>query len=79
MQVTNQRVERDDEDLVRRYLSEIGRYELLTKDDEARLARTMEDGIAARRELDSGAKLTAARRRELRRAARAGGREAGRA
>ncbi len=72
MQVTNQRVERDDEDLVRRYLSEIGRYELLTKDDEARLARTMEDGIAARRELDSGAKLTAARRRELRRAARAG-------
>ncbi len=72
MQVTNQRVERDDEDLVRRYLSEIGRYELLTKDDEARLARTMEDGIAARRELDSGAQLTAARRRDLRRAARAG-------
>ena len=72
MQVTNQRVERDDEDLVRRYLSEIGRYELLTKDDEARLARTMEDGIAARRELDSGAQLTAARRRDLRRSARAG-------
>ncbi len=72
VQVTNQRVERDDEDLVRRYLSEIGRYELLTKDDEAWLARTMEEGEAARKELDSGARLTAARRRELRRTARAG-------
>jgi RNA polymerase sigma factor (sigma-70 family) len=72
VQVTNQRVERDDEDLVRRYLSEIGRYELLTKDDEAWLARTMEAGDAARTELESGARLTAARRRELRRAARKG-------
>ena len=70
--MTNQRVERDDEDLVRRYLSEIGRYELLTKDDEAWLARTMEAGDAARTELESGARLTAARRRELRRAARKG-------
>ncbi len=70
--MSNQRVERDDEDPVRRYLSEIGRYELLTKDDEARLARCIEDGLAARKELDSGAKLTAGRRRELRRTARAG-------
>ena len=72
MQVANQRVERDDEDLVRRYLSEIGRYELLSKDDEARLAKAMEAGEGARRELDSGARLTSARRRELRRAVRSG-------
>jgi len=72
VQVANQRVERDDEDLVRRYLSEIGRYELLSKDDEARLAKAMEAGEGARRELDSGARLTSARRRELRRAVRSG-------
>jgi RNA polymerase sigma factor (sigma-70 family) len=72
VQVTNQRVDRDDEDLVRRYLTEIGRYELLTKEDEAFLARTMEAGEEARRELESGAELTATRRRELRRAVHAG-------
>ena len=31
------RSERDDQDLVRLYLNDIGRYPLLTKDDEARL------------------------------------------
>ena len=32
------RVDRDDEDLVRLYLTDIGQYTLLTKDDEVRLA-----------------------------------------
>jgi len=38
------RVDRDDEDLVRLYLSDIGQYTLLTKDDEVRLAQTIEEG-----------------------------------
>ena len=32
------RIDRDDEDLVRLYLSDIGQYTLLTKDDEVHLA-----------------------------------------
>ena len=59
--------EREDEDLVRIYLSDIGRYDLLTKDDEARLSQAYEAGVAARGELESAATLTAARKRELRR------------
>ena len=35
-----ERVERDEEDLVRLYLTDIGQYPLLTKDDEVRLAKT---------------------------------------
>ena len=67
------RVERDDEDLVRLYLTDIGRYDLLTKEDEVRLAQEIEAGDAARRELhDAGRGLSAARRRELRRTVRVG-------
>jgi RNA polymerase sigma factor (sigma-70 family) len=67
------RTERDDEDLVRLYLSEIGRYPLLTKDDEARLAQEIEAGKAAAAELEeAGRSLSPARRRELRRAVRSG-------
>lgn len=42
------RVDRDEEDLVRLYLSDIGQYTLLTKDDEVRLAKQIEDGKAAK-------------------------------
>src|SRR5205807_4530764 len=35
----NERIERDEEDLVRLYLTDIGQYPLLTKDDEVRLAK----------------------------------------
>ena len=60
------RVERDEEDLVRLYLTDIGQYMLLTKDDEVRLAKQIEAGKAAIAELDSNAKdVTAARKREL--------------
>jgi RNA polymerase sigma factor (sigma-70 family) len=66
-------VERDEEDLVRLYLSDIGRYPLLTKDDEGRLARAIEAGAEARLELDKDdPKLAAGRRRELKKAVRAG-------
>ena len=67
------RVERDDEDLVRLYLTDIGQYTLLTKDDEVRLAKAIEAGNEALAELDAGGSgLSAARKRELRRAARKG-------
>ena len=36
-----ERVERDEEDLVRLYLTDIGQYPLLTKDDEVRLAQVV--------------------------------------
>jgi len=69
---TTQRVERPEDDLVRCYLADIGRHALLTKDDEARLARAIEDGVAARAELDAGGPCGAAARRELRARVRAG-------
>ena len=35
--MAKERVERDEEDLVRLYLTDIGQYPLLTKDDEVRV------------------------------------------
>jgi RNA polymerase sigma factor (sigma-70 family) len=71
--VPKERVERDDEDLVRLYLTDIGQYELLTKDGEVRLAQRIEAGVAARAELERAGKgITPARRRELRRSANDG-------
>jgi RNA polymerase sigma factor (sigma-70 family) len=71
--VAKERAERDDEDLVRLYLTDIGQYPLLTKDDEVRLARAIEDGAAARRELaERSEALAPARVRELRRIVRSG-------
>jgi RNA polymerase sigma factor (sigma-70 family) len=67
------RVERDDEDLVRLYLAEIGQFPLLTKDDEVGLAKMIEAGLSARTELEAdGRALPSARRRELRRSVREG-------
>jgi len=63
---------REDDDLVRLYLSDIGRYDLLTKAGEVALSQAIEAGIAAREELESATGLTAARKRELRRISRAG-------
>jgi len=62
----------DDEDLVRLYLVDAGRHDLLTKADEARLAQQIEQGQGARAQLDDGTALTPATRRTLRRAVRAG-------
>ena len=71
--MAKERVERDEEDLVRLYLTDIGQYPLLTKDDEVRLAQQIEAGNTAREELDAGGKkLTPAKKRELRRCARHG-------
>ena len=66
--MAKERVERDEEDLVRLYLTDIGQYALLTKDDEVRLAKAIEVGNEARTQLEkSGKDLTPTRRRELRR------------
>ena len=67
------RVERDDEDLVRLYLNDIGQFTLLSKDDEVRLAQQIETGNAARASSSTaGDELTPRPKRELRRAARHG-------
>ena len=66
--MAKERVERDEEDLVRLYLTDIGQYPLLTKDDEVRLAQTIEGGREAELELAAAPKgLTPTKRRELRR------------
>jgi len=65
--VARERVERDEEDLVRLYLTDIGQYTLLTKDDEVELAQKIEVGVEAREELAAGKSLSSRRRVELRR------------
>ena len=66
--MAKERVERDEEDLVRLYLTDIGQYPLLTKDDEVRLAQTIEGGRDAELELFAKAKeTTPSKRRELKR------------
>jgi len=72
--LAKERVERDEEDLVRLYLTDIGQYPLLTKDDEVRLAQAIETGNDARGELDGthSKYVTPTRRRELKRAIKAG-------
>jgi RNA polymerase sigma factor (sigma-70 family) len=68
----NRREDRDYEDLVRLYLEDVGRHDLLTKDDEIRLAQAIEQGIEARKQLEAGKRLTPTQRRQLRRQVRAG-------
>jgi RNA polymerase sigma factor (sigma-70 family) len=62
-----------DQDLVKLYLTDIGRHPLLTKADEARLAQAMEAGREAQAVLDHpDVTPSAAKKRELRRAQRVG-------
>ncbi|MDA8271549.1 MAG: sigma-70 family RNA polymerase sigma factor [Actinomycetota bacterium] len=71
--MAKERLERDEEDLVRLYLTDIGQYPLLNKDDEVRLAQDIELGYKAFRELNSKNKeVSPTRRRELKRVVRAG-------
>ena len=63
--MAKERIERDDEDLVRLYLTDIGQYPLLTKDDEVRLAQTIEEGREASTKLEEPKGLTVAQKREL--------------
>ena len=52
VKLAKERVERDEEDLVRLYLTDIGQYPLLTKDDEVRLAQAIETGREAEASLE---------------------------
>ncbi len=61
-----------EQDLVRLYLDGIGRYPLLCKDDEVRLAQAIEAGRQARRRLESEEGLARAEVKRLRRAVAAG-------
>jgi RNA polymerase sigma factor (sigma-70 family) len=70
--VAKDRVDRDEEDLVRLYLTDIGQYTLLTKDDEVRLAKAIEAGKEAVAEMAKIKAPTATKRRELRKAIREG-------
>ena len=71
--VAKDRIDKDEEDLVRRYLSDIGQYPLLTKDDEVQLAKDIERGARAQKELSSKTKeITPQRRQELLRDVRQG-------
>src|SRR5207342_3548165 len=70
--VKSRREDRDYEDLVRLYLEDVGRHDLLTKDDEVRLAQAIEAGVVARNELEAAKKLTPTQRRTLRRGIRQG-------
>jgi RNA polymerase sigma factor (sigma-70 family) len=70
--VAQQRSQQADEDLVRLYLRDIGRYPLLTRDDEVRLAQEIERGNAAREALVGAEHLTAAEEEELLRLIRRG-------
>ena len=68
------RIDRDEEDLVRLYLTDIGQYALLTKDDEVRLAKAIEDGKEADKKLAKEGEVSAADRLELRKLSRDGAR-----
>jgi RNA polymerase sigma factor (sigma-70 family) len=70
--VVNKHAQMPDEDLVRLYLSDVGRHPLLTKEDETRLAKAAEAGRNARVELGGKKSVSPARARELHRIARTG-------
>ncbi len=73
LRVAKDRIDKDEEDLVRMYLSDIGQYPLLTKDDEVKLAKDIERGARAQKELSSKTKeMTPQRRQELLRDVRQG-------
>ncbi len=52
-------------DGVGKYLEEVSSHDLLTAEDEVRLARTIEKGRVAQHEIDTGPKLSAAERARL--------------
>ena len=65
--IAQQRVERDESDIVKLYLRGIGQYALLSKLEETRLAKMIEAGREASETAMSTSDLSATERRELRR------------
>jgi RNA polymerase sigma factor (sigma-70 family) len=70
--VPNNHAAQPEEDLVRLYLNDIGKYALLAKNDEARLAQAIEAGREARTEFAISDRINQARKRKLRRLIRDG-------
>ncbi len=68
----NKRDQGIEADSVGLYMEGLGRWALLTKDDEARLSALIEDGVAARALLDAGKPLSVEQRRMARAQVRAG-------
>lgn len=64
-----------DDDSIGMYLDAIGKYPLLSKDDEARLGKLVQDGRKAKEALVAG-RVPSAKRRQLQRQVRAGDRAA---
>ena len=60
--MVNDRVTQPEDDLVRLYLKDIGKYQLLSKEDEVCLAQAAEAGRSARAELLGDRRVTALRR-----------------
>jgi RNA polymerase sigma factor (sigma-70 family) len=70
--VPNNHAAQPEEDLVRLYFNDMGKYALLAKDDEARLAQAIEVARQARTELATTEGITPAHKRKLRRLTREG-------
>jgi RNA polymerase sigma factor (sigma-70 family) len=70
--VPPKRLAQPQEDPVRLYLNDVGKYALLSKDDEARLAQAAEAGRKARSDLAGAEEASVACKRELRRLIRDG-------
>ena len=66
----SRRVPRVDVDIARMYLSGVGGYQLLTREDEARLGAAVAAGVEARERLADDTPMTPAERRSVRRAIR---------
>jgi RNA polymerase sigma factor (sigma-70 family) len=62
----------DTDDLIHLYLHQAGQFVLLSKSDEQALARRIEEGALAQRQLEARQSLTPTERRSLRRAVRSG-------
>ena len=65
MPTRNRKQNADQQDAVGAYLEAIGRHDLLTKEDEARLGRLVMDGLVALERIDSSEKLSSKQRRKL--------------
>ena len=70
--MTNGSVTQPEQDLVHLYLNDIGKYGLLTKEDEVRLAQAIEAGQEARVELLTKRRVSAVHTRELQHLVRLG-------
>jgi RNA polymerase primary sigma factor len=72
MPTRNRKQNAEQQDAVGAYLEAIGRHDLLTKEDEARLGRLVMDGLSALERIDSSERLSAKQRRKLNEAIAAG-------